>query len=122
MNNIFKNETGFTLVEILLTIILIGVLSVMVVSLFINGRVKQRITAQKTTAVYFAQAGIEQVIADKQLKGYCALVKERYNKKTFDGIQQTTCIDTLGENLKKIVTIVKWANGSDSLVTFIGNY
>lgn len=118
----FRNEKGFTLVEVLLTIALIGILTVSVLSLFTNVIIRQRKIANRTIAIHFAQAGLEQIVADKYLKGYDYLIEKNYYTETFNGVQQRTYITGLHAKIKKIIVVVTWGNGVDSLVTLIGNY
>ena len=117
-----QSEKGFTLAEVLVTMALVGVLSVSVLSLFKESSIKQRRLMQKVAALHFAQAGMESVVADKQRWGFDRVKQDRYKINRFNGIKREIKIDSVSDGLKKILVVVDWADYSDSLVSFIGNY
>ena len=59
------SEKGFTLVEVLITIAVLGILSISVLSIFTVNKKRQFQTVNQTTAVLLAQEGIEQIYSDK---------------------------------------------------------
>lgn len=124
MNNFIQNEDGFTLVEILLTISLIGILSISILQLFSIGNRWQQKHLNTATAMLIAQGTLEQMKSDKKSKGFGYLNESRYNQDTFaaTGVEQSVRIDCLSVDLKKIVITMQWSGGSDSLVSMIGKY
>ncbi|MBD3289452.1 prepilin-type N-terminal cleavage/methylation domain-containing protein [candidate division KSB1 bacterium] len=117
-----KNQNGFSLIEVLLTMALVSLLSISVLMLFSNTvRTKHKIYDRCHNMV-IAQSMIEQVIADKQLKGYHFIKSGNYTENFSALIKSDVKIDTLNKDLKKIKIIVHSMLGTDSLVTYIGNY
>ena len=90
--------------------------------MFSSGRTRKQRIKNETIALHFAQEGIEQLLADKYLNGYDYLREENYPVEQFNGFQRRTYIYVMNTDIKKIVTVVNWANRSDSLVTLIGNF
>ena len=122
MIKIIQNEKGFSLVELLVTIVLIGVISTSVLSLFSESAKRQFQHVKKTIALHFAQGEIEQILADKKNNGFNSIIETDYEDKTFEKVDNSVQITSVNDDLKKIVVHVNWINGSDSIVTYIGNY
>ncbi len=117
-----QNEKGFTLAEVLVTLALVSVLAVSILSVFRENALKQRRLMQKVTALHFAQAGMEFVIADKMKWGFDLVQQERYEIERFQGIKRKINIESVTDDLKKISVVVDWSDFSDSLITVISNY
>jgi len=117
-----QSETGFTLVEVLVTLVLFGVLAASVLSLFKESAVKQRHVIQKVVALHFAQAGMENVFADKFSLGFNALNTRRYTKDRFHGVLREIHIDSVSQDIKMVCVSVEWFGQRDSLVAFAGRY
>ncbi|MBD3290210.1 prepilin-type N-terminal cleavage/methylation domain-containing protein [candidate division KSB1 bacterium] len=120
--NKMKNQKGFTLVEVLVTMALIGVLAISVLSLFTNAVRTRHKAYDRCHNVIIAQTIIEGIIADKQTKGYDFLKTGNYTKRFTNGIKSAVKIDTIYADLKKIKITVRSMLGTDSLVTYVGNY
>lgn len=116
------NEKGFTLAEILVTLGLIGILAVSLFSVFRESSLKQRRLMHKVAALQFAQAGMESVFADKQMKGFDLVQENRYKIERYQGIKRKIEIESVTNDLKKIRVVVDWSDYSDSLVSYIGKY
>ena len=118
----FVDENGFTLVEVLLTIAMIGVMSLSVLSLFSSNSKKQHYITKYTIAFFYAKDGLEKVFADRYIHGFDYIIEQNYDSETFDDIERNVHIDNINPDLKKIVIEINWDNKSDSLVALIGNY
>ncbi|MFZ5515767.1 MAG: prepilin-type N-terminal cleavage/methylation domain-containing protein [Candidatus Zhuqueibacterota bacterium] len=117
-----QSEAGFTLVEVLVTLVVFGVLAASVLSLFKESSVKQRHVMHKVVALNFAQAGMEGVFADKFSLGFDALKTNRYTTDRFNGVMRVIHIDSLSQNMKKVCVMVEWFDQRDSLVALVGRY
>ncbi len=121
MNHI-NNQRGFSLVEVLVTMMLIGVLTASILLMFSAAIRNQHEIYDRCHNIVVAQSMLEQVIADNQLKGYDFLIANNYLKIFAAKIKSDVKIDTLHHDLKKVKIIVQSLHGTDSLVTYIGNY
>jgi len=119
MKSTIQKENGFTLIEVLLTIIFVSILIVSVLSLFTGNIKRQSFISKKNQAMSAAKSDIEQIIATKKEMGYSFLTP---TTKTIDGLKHTVVIDSLESDIKKIVVTVEWSEGIDSIVTLSGNY
>ena len=122
MLNFIKSQNGFSLVEVLLTIALIGFFTASVLLLFSNAVRNQYEIYDRCHNIVVAQSILEQVIADKKLMGYDYLISSNYQKNFAAKIKYDIRIDTLHYKLKKVKIIVHSLHGTDSLVTYLGNY
>jgi len=116
-----KSEAGFSLVEVLITIVLMGVLSISILSLFSTIITRQRQIDATLNAINVCQMQMEQLIADKKLKGFDFLIPENYTNKKVNVFQELK-IEEQNPHLKKVVVLVKLPKGLDSLVTYVGDY
>ena len=122
MLNIIKNENGFTLIEVLFTIIIVGILSTSILSLFTNSSIRQQKASRELIAIHFAQAGIEQILHDSNDKGFDYIIIENYPTQHHKNVERSISIHTINNNLKQIIVKVAWMTQVDSLVTLICNY
>lgn len=61
------NKFGFTLVEIIISIVIIGIIAILLVPLFSNNILRIYNSGQKSEALYTAQQDIEQVVAGQTM-------------------------------------------------------
>lgn len=122
MKKQLKSEDGFSLVEVLLTISLIGILSVSIVSLFSENVKKQRRMKDQLTAALFAQQGLDKIFADKTENGYDYIDAQNYSTETFKNVERNFSINTITASLKEVKVFVTCGNYSDSLITYVGKY
>lgn len=76
--NTYKKKTGFTLVEVLLTIVIISTGLFGLMSLFNNATRDVMAGDINLMATYLAQERLEQLISDKVYLGYDYVVNENY--------------------------------------------
>ncbi len=67
MKNNFLNKFGFTLVEIIVSIVIIGIIAILLVPLFSNNILRIHNSGQKSEALYTSQQDIEQVVAGQTM-------------------------------------------------------
>jgi prepilin-type N-terminal cleavage/methylation domain-containing protein len=119
---VIQNDKGFTLVEVILTMALIGILSVSVLSLYQHTVRNQRVVQDRTAAILFAQQDMERIGAEKYLHGYNYIINQNFPAQISNRIRRTVVIQELDPRLKKVTTIVELDGRLDSLVTYQGNY
>ncbi|MBN2008521.1 type II secretion system protein [candidate division KSB1 bacterium] len=115
-------EQGFSLIEVLITTMVVGIVAVSVLSLFSTGIVRQRRLISESEALYFAQQGMEQIMADRILLGFDSLTDGRYPQTEQNGIERRVRIRSVTIDQKKVSVTVNWDELSDSLVCLIADY
>ncbi len=121
-NKHIRGESGFTLVEVLITTVLVGILATSILALFSTGMVQQRKLLDESKALYIAQQGMELVFADRQQHGFATITADRYPPTEYNGVEQTIRIQEVAVDRKRIVVKVTWNSGSDSLICEMANY
>jgi prepilin-type N-terminal cleavage/methylation domain-containing protein len=118
---LFKNNRGFTLIEIILAIAIVGILGVSVMAYFGNSARFIRDTDVREQAVLISQQEMEFAKAE----GYDGIDSYTANEYPTDGAYpeydvNITVNDVSGQfGLKKITVNTTWENSSVSLESYI---
>jgi prepilin-type N-terminal cleavage/methylation domain-containing protein len=107
-----REQNGFTLIEVMAAVVVLGLLVVPVFSMISGGLASSSIAADKTTAVSLTQEKLEMLKAKEfhDLKSNLMPVIEN-PVDGFSGFIRTTKISDVSSNLLIIDVTVVWKNG-----------
>jgi prepilin-type N-terminal cleavage/methylation domain-containing protein len=133
-----RHKNGFTLIETILVIIVLGIASYGLLNVFISGLKKSAYPLKGVQAVTLAKEKLEIIMADKHdaLKGYPFLIAANYSDETpvagfsdFDRTVSFLEVDSTdlsaaspGSGFKKITVTVSWDKEDVSLVSLVTDY
>lgn len=75
MRKILKDKSGLTLIEILASIVIIGIIAVLLVPLFSNNFLRIHNSGEKSEALLKGQQNIEQVVAGQSMPSGMSVVQ-----------------------------------------------
>lgn len=75
MKKILKNQSGLTLVEVLVSIVIISIIAVLLAPLFSNNFLQVHNSGAKSEALYTSQQDIEQVVAGQTMPAEMSVVQ-----------------------------------------------
>ena len=122
----FSNQTGFTLVELALTVIIVGICFMSLVAVFSTSLVGSSDSEHITIATFLAQEKMEQILADKNGRGYSYIVNSNYPAEDpvpgYPGYSRSVVITEVSD-YKIVVVRVSHLDSSDvELTTEVTNY
>ena len=124
----FRSEEGFSLIEVMVSIVLLSLVLLPIISYFITSIQAVDHTEQRTIALNLAQAKIEELkikdfnnIVD-EIEGYGAIGSSSSAQEKFK--RKTKVVTVEDGNMKRVTVQVLWNQGQKKLklTTLIGNY
>ena len=119
-------ETGLTMVELIITVIFIGIALTALLSSFSTSVVKSTDSETLTLAVELAEAKLEQIESDKSGRGYPYLVNENYPEETdpdgYEGYTRSVNIVEYQDYKEITVTVTHPDMQTVSISTILANY
>ncbi len=135
-------QSGFTLIETVMALVLIGIIGAGILSYFVNlgkGSSEQALVAQATA---LAQEGMEEVLADKKTDGFASVVSisaaplappyDRYSREVevfcVSEADLNTSSGTMPEcndsdlRSKRVRVIISWSGGQVDVATVISSH
>jgi prepilin-type N-terminal cleavage/methylation domain-containing protein len=121
-----RSQRGFTLIEAILVITLISVMGVALANLFANGMRQSAQSSMMTAAISLANEKMEEILADKNGKGYPFIDALNYPKESnipgFPDYSRTVSIQDTGEYKVVTVKVMHPRMVTITLTTFLTNY
>lgn len=124
--NLLKSQTGFTLTELMITVIFIGVAMVGILNTYNVGLRSASDSESISIAAQIAEKKMEMIKSDKAAFGYSYIISNNYpqeeNPDNYSGYTRRVIITTFA-NYKKTKVVVSHDKFPDvSLVTIFTNY
>ncbi len=120
------SEAGFTMVELVVTLIFIGIALTALLSSFSTSVVKSTDSETLTLAVELAEAKLEQIQSDKSGRGYPYIVSENYpdenNPDGYEGYTRQVQITAYQDYKEVTVSVSHPDMETVSISTILANY
>ncbi len=119
-------ESGFTMVELIVTLIFIGIALTALLSSFSTSVVKSTDSETLTLAVELAEAKLEQIQSDKSGRGFPYIVSENYPDETnpdgYEGYTRQVRIMAYQDYKEVTVSVSHPEMETVSISTIVANY
>lgn len=118
MLRFFHQREGFTFIEVLLALLVVGMISTSLLELFSLNLKREGETETRTVALNLAQEKLEEMIKERRDRGFSYLVEENYPTEeeipSFPFFSRSVSIDSLGPGLRQIKVVVEKRGNRDS--------
>ena len=121
-----SNQTGFTLIELVLTVIIVGICFLSLVAVFSTSLVGSSDSEHTTIATFLAQEKMEQILADKNGRGYGYIVNSSYPAENpvpgYPGYSRSVIIAEMSDYKIVVVKVSHPESPDVELTTEVTNY